>query len=129
MNALFKYRGTNCSQVAAKMGMNRQVLFRMIKNNTLKLSTLFEILDLLDLKMDFRDGGKSISLRPVSCERFKKKIKGVVYDTDKMFAEQRTETDEIVAELCYEPIQKKYVIVRYRKDGEKDKKYPSMELV
>ncbi len=48
---------------------------------------------------------------------------------DKMFAEQRTETDEIVAELCYEPIQKKYVIVRYRKDGKKGKKYPSMELI
>lgn len=125
IESLFKYRGTNYSRVAETLGMSRQALFRMIKGNTLKMSMFLKIMDVLGLDWKMFDGDEAISLKPVRAPRVRKKIKGVQYDTDKMFSLcEELDYDGGVRELCYDPASKRKLIVTYR-DGEK----PKVELV
>lgn len=124
MRFLFKYRGTNCSAVAKELGMSRQALYRMIKGETLKMDMYLKILDVLGMEMQFSENDDRpidrMELRDVSGERVRQKIRGVIYDTGKMFclAESGFQ-DHVNRILCWEPVADLYFVLRRFDDGEK----------
>ena len=136
MDTLFKFRGTSCSKVAEKLGMSRQVLFRMINGGTLKLDVFMRILDVLDFKMDFQSESDDVSrimrLNSFSGPRIKRKIKGVVYDTDKIFSVAVGDYENHVrTELCYDSVRDVYLLAMYSDDGSfvKGKRQATLEII
>lgn len=141
---LFKYGNTNYSQVASKLTakngnpMTRQVLYRMVKNGTISMSLFLEIVDIVGCEMKVIDSFPSIcgsswsvlDMEDVKGEKVKKKLKGVVYDSDKMFSvggvvevdEHRTD------EMCFNPATKEFILIHYG-DSEASgrNKYPYIE--
>lgn len=60
--------GTNYSKVASMIvndgkPMSRQSIFKMVKQGSLKVSTLFRILDALDVEVDFVKHDDTIAFR------------------------------------------------------------------
>ena len=118
IESLFKYRGTNYAQIASKLGMSRQAFFRMVKGGTIKLSTFLRILDILGLEIRISDGGETACLTDFEGPKLKKKIKGVLYDTEKLMSVGVLECkDGIKTELCVEPVSKTYLVLQYSEDG------------
>lgn len=138
VETMFKYRGTNYSQVSSllktKNGkpMSRQVLYRMVNNGTISLAMLMEIADILNFDLKIKDRELTVSdLENVHGDRVKKKLKGVVYDTDKMFSVGVKRVDEHrTDEVCLEPVTGEYIVIHYGDDKAKGKKkFPHIEKI
>ena len=118
IESLLKYRGTNYAQVASKLGMSRQAFFRMVKGGTIKFSTFLKMLDVLGLGIRIADGGDIACLTEFKGPKLKKKIKGVLYDTEKLMSVGVLDcTEGVTTELCVEPVSKTYLVLRYSEDG------------
>lgn len=135
VETMLKLNGTNYSQVASKLKgkngkpMSRQTLFRMVKNGTISFQNVLDIADLLGDSIEISDGRHNghLKLEDVKGDRLKRKIKGVQYDTDKMFLIRAYKEDgKVKKELCWEPVTDTYVMVHYF--GDDGKKYPYMEI-
>jgi len=134
IEVLFKYRGVNYSSVAEKLGMSRQALFRMVKNETLKMDVFLRIVDILNFSVSFtnKSDGERIVLRKFQGPKFKKKINGVIYNTDKLFSLAESDYENHVkTELCLEPVSNTFLIAYYVDDDytpNGKKKYPYFEI-
>ena len=122
---LFKYRGTNCSQVAEKLGMSRQTLFRMIRGGSLKLTLFLRILEEMSLDISFLDDGKTVP-EPYTGPTFKKRVKGVMYDSKKLFTVDEYNENGDIFVVCVEPVTETYLLVQY---GEKDRSKINVKLM
>lgn len=138
---MFKYRGTNYSQVASKLKtktgtqMTRQVLYRMVHNGTLSLALFLQIAEILDFDLRLCDHERdALELRDVEGRRIRKKYKGVVYDTDKMFSCGRVSEDEHHWRIvCLEPVSDTFVVIHDCDDeaakAKGGKKYPYIRKI
>ena len=71
--SIAKYCGSNYSRVAASVNeagnrVARQSLFRMVKNGSLKVSILFDVLDALGVNLIFEKNGEEIYRRGSSAK-------------------------------------------------------------
>jgi len=140
VETMFKYKGTNYAQVASKLRtkngtqMSRQVLYRMVNNGTITLALFIQIVDLLGMRLDVKDEERSVlALGPVKGDRVKKKLKGIIYDSDKMFSVAVIGDERIWKEVCLEPVSGNYVAINYCNEEvaktEEGKKYPFIEKI
>ena len=143
IETLFKHGNTNYSRVASQLKtksgrpMTRQVLYRMVNNGTISLALFLEILDITGYKLEVLGDCPGVPeaqwpilvLSGVKGERIKKKLNGVVYDSDKMFSVDTVTIDEHrTDEICYNPPTREFIVIHYGDEEAKGKrKFPYIE--
>lgn len=129
MNWFIRYRGTNCSQLAKKLGMTRQALFRMVDSETIKMTTFLKIIDELSIDVRFLDkDGKKIP-SPYNGPAFKKRIKGVLYDSNKLFTLREQEDCGIKVIYCLEPKSGSKLKVAYNSNANSGEEEIAVKLI
>ena len=145
MEGIMKYRGLSYPQVAEMLAeksgqpKTRQNFFKKVKNGSIRVTDLLEVLDLLGMQIRIESNGNIVPTSPAVGERVIRVVKGRRYDTKRACAISNTffydgvnkYRDHRADEFYYDAVYDEYYVVHYS-DGDPaagKRKFPWIEIL